>query len=320
MSEIIKEIMEFEKFLFIAAFPLAALLGAAVGYLGMHVTLMVTLYPIHSQGVYWCCIGASIIFAIFGALIGVDAVYVELRKRYPDEICGAPLLRYPDEIQSEESVRPIREGNYRATGTWYTSLVVEGAREKLIKRERALFVEWELPRIKQRAEDLGFNVEIADTVSDDDKILSSTSIRNLLADGCTRDAAKMLGHWHRLDGLVITGDQRGRTLGYPTANISLDRLHKPRLGIYSVLVDILSGPECGSYTGVTSVGKKPMFGDNVINCETYIFDFQEDIYGEEISVALIDFIRPEENFSSVEELILQMDLDCRKAKKSLSRR
>ena len=130
----------------------------------------------------------------------------------------------------------------------------------------------------------------------------------------------MLGHWHRLDGLVITGDQRGRTLGYPTANISLDRLHKPRLGIYSVLVDILSGPECGSYTGVTSVGKKPMFGDNVINCETYIFDFQEDIYGEEISVALIDFIRPEENFSSVEELILQMDLDCRKAKKSLSRR
>ena len=63
-----------------------------------------------------------------------------------------------------------------------------------------------------------------------------------------------------------------------------------------------------------------MFGDNVINCETYIFDFQEDIYGEEISVALIDFIRPEENFSSVEELILQMDLDCRKAKKSLSRR
>ena len=168
--------------------------------------------------------------------------------------------------------------------------------------------------------DLGFNVEIADTVSDDDKILSSTSIRNLLSDGCTRDAAKMLGHWHRLDGLVITGDQRGRTLGYPTANISLDRLHKPRLGIYSVLVDILSGPKCGSYTGVTSVGKKPMFGDNVINCETYIFDFQEDIYGEEISVALIDFIRPEENFSSVEELILQMDLDCRKAKKSLSRR
>jgi len=166
--------------------------------------------------------------------------------------------------------------------------------------------------------ELGFSVEIAHTVSNNDKVLSSTNIRNLLSKGFTREAAKMLGHWHRLDGVVISGDRRGRTLGYPTANISLDGVHKPRLGVYSVFIDILTGSKRGSYNGVTSIGKKPMFGENAVNCETYIFDFHGDIYGEEISVALVDFIRPEENFSTVDELILQMGLDCGKAKKSLN--
>lgn len=166
--------------------------------------------------------------------------------------------------------------------------------------------------------ELGFSVEIAQTVSNNGKVLSSTNIRNLLSKGFTREAAKMLGHWHRLDGVVISGDQRGRTLSYPTANISLDGIHKPRLGVYSVFIDILTGSKRGSYNGVTSIGTKPMFGENAVNCETYIFDFHEDIYGEEISVALVDFIRPEENFSSVDELILQMGLDCGKAKKSLN--
>lgn len=167
-------------------------------------------------------------------------------------------------------------------------------------------------------DELGFSVEIAQTVSNNGKVLSSTNIRNLLSKGFTREAAKMLGHWHRLDGVVISGDQRGRTLSYPTANISLDGIHKPRLGVYSVFIDILTGSKRGSYNGVTSIGTKPMFGENAVNCETYIFDFHEDIYGEEISVALVDFIRPEENFSSVDELILQMGLDCGKAKKSLN--
>ena len=96
-----------------------------------------------------------------------------------------------------------------------------------------------------------FNVDISNIISDTNAILSSTNIRNLLSNGHTREAAKMLGHWHRLDGSVISGDRRGRTLGYPTANISLDGLHQPKLGVYSVLFDILTGPKAGSYKGVT---------------------------------------------------------------------
>jgi riboflavin kinase/FMN adenylyltransferase len=166
-------------------------------------------------------------------------------------------------------------------------------------------------------DEFGFNVDISDIVSDSNETLSSTNIRNLLSNGLAREAAKMLGHWHRLDGLVVSGDRRGRTLGYPTANISLDGLHKPKLGVYSVLVDILTGPNTGSYKGVTSVGKKPMFGDNSVNCETYLFDFTGDIYGEQISVALIDFIRCEQKFSSLTQLISQMNIDCEEARLSL---
>jgi riboflavin kinase/FMN adenylyltransferase len=165
--------------------------------------------------------------------------------------------------------------------------------------------------------EFGFSVDISDIVSDANENLSSTNIRNLLSNGKTKEAAKMLGHWHRLDGSVISGDRRGRTLGYPTANISLDGLHKPKLGVYSVLVDILTGPKAGSYKGVTSVGRKPMFGDNVINCETYLFNFTGDIYGEQISVALIDFLRCEQKFSSITQLISRMNIDCEEARLSL---
>ena len=161
--------------------------------------------------------------------------------------------------------------------------------------------------------ELGFTVGIADIVTGNGEILSSTNIRKLLSNGNTRESAKMLGHWHRIDGKVILGDQRGRELGYPTANISLEGLHMPKLGVYAVLVDILSGPHRGSYKGAAAIGCKPTFGENVINCETYIFDFHGDIYGESISVGLVDFLRPEEAFKTVDELVIQMKLDCEKA-------
>ena len=79
--------------------------------------------------------------------------------------------------------------------------------------------------LAELGKEFGFNVDISNIISDTNAILSSTNIRNLLSNGHTREAAKMLGHWHRLDGSVISGDRRGRTLGYPTANISLSLIH-----------------------------------------------------------------------------------------------
>jgi len=148
--------------------------------------------------------------------------------------------------------------------------------------------------------------------------VSSTAIRQALSDGRPRDAARMLGHWHRIDGQVIRGDQRGRDLGYPTANMSIAGLHPPKFGVYAVQIEILTGPHTGSYGGAASMGTRPTFGENLANLESFVFDFEGDIYGEEISVALIDYLRPEETFENLDALIKQMDADCARARDILA--
>ena len=164
---------------------------------------------------------------------------------------------------------------------------------------------------------MGLEVTIAELMETEIGQVSSTSIRNALAEGRPKDAAKQLGHWHRIEGLVIGGEQRGRELGYPTANMSLDGLHLPHLGVYAVLVDVLNGEHVGSYNGVASLGVRPMFGENTPNLETFIFDFSGDLYGATLSVALVDFMRPEIKFDSLENLVVQMDRDSLKAREIL---
>lgn len=150
-----------------------------------------------------------------------------------------------------------------------------------------------------------------------DEPASSTAIREALAEGRPRDAERMLGHWHRIEGPVLHGEKRGRELGYPTANMSVaDRL-LPKLGVYAVLVEVLGGPHRGSYRGVASLGVRPMFGDNAPNLETYIFDFSGDLYGAELSVALVEYLRPEQKFDSLDALIAQMREDEARARKVL---
>ncbi|MBV7378720.1 bifunctional riboflavin kinase/FAD synthetase [Maritimibacter dapengensis] len=161
---------------------------------------------------------------------------------------------------------------------------------------------------------LGFGVTVAPLMEVDGLEISSTAIREALSEGRVRDAATMLGHWHRIDGIVIRGDQRGRDLGYPTVNMALTGLHQPRFGVYAVKVDVLSGPHKGAYKGAASVGVRPTFGENIPNIETYLFDFQGDLYGAHLSVALVDYLRPEERFDSLDALITQMDADCAEAR------
>lgn len=166
--------------------------------------------------------------------------------------------------------------------------------------------------------EMGFGVTIARLLEGDSGAVSSTAIRNALTEGKPRDAAAMLGHWHRIEGRVITGHQRGRELGYPTANMSIDGLHPPRFGVYAVLVDVLEGPHKGSYHGVASMGVRPMFGVNTPNLESFLFDFTGDLYGVPLSVALVEFLRPEEKFDSLEALIIQMDADSARARAILA--
>ena len=167
-------------------------------------------------------------------------------------------------------------------------------------------------------EKFGFGVTVATLVSTDGGEVSSTNIRTALSEGRPRDAAQMLGHWHRIDGAVLHGEKRGRDLGYPTANMSIADLHPPKFGVYAVKIDVLEGPHKGSYDGAASIGVRPMFGENQANLESYIFDFTGDLYGTPLSVALVDYLRPELKFDSLDALIAQMDQDCARARDILA--
>ena len=164
----------------------------------------------------------------------------------------------------------------------------------------------------------GFNVTIADLVKSAGVEISSTAIRQALTDGRPRDAAAMLGHWHRIEGEVIHGEKRGRELGYPTANMSVAGLHLPKFGVYAVFADVLTGGHKGSYMGAASLGVRPMFGVNQPNLETFLFDFKGDLYGQHLSIAFVDYLRPEMKFDGLPGLLTQMESDCIKARQILA--
>lgn len=160
----------------------------------------------------------------------------------------------------------------------------------------------------------GFEVTVAGLLSGDAGAVSSTAIRAALSEGRPRDAADMLGHWHRIEGPVLHGEKRGRELGYPTANMELEGLHVPRLGVYAVLVDVLEGPHRGTYHGVANLGIRPMFERATPNLETFLFDFKGDLYGQHLSVGLVEWLRGEAKFDGLDALITQMDADSARAR------
>ena len=172
--------------------------------------------------------------------------------------------------------------------------------------------------LKAFGKQMGFGVTIAELVQIANGEVSSTNIRKAISEGRPADAAAMLGHWHRIDGEVFGGDQRGRELGYPTANMSINRLHPPKFGIYAVEVDVLTGPHAGKYGGASSVGIRPTFGENAPNLETFLFDFEGDLYGEHLSIAFVEYLRPEEKFDGLDALVTQMDKDCQRARHILA--
>ena len=163
--------------------------------------------------------------------------------------------------------------------------------------------------LRRLGPELGFGVTVAPLVTDAAGDYSSTAIRQALTDGRPEDAARMLGHWHRVEGEVLHGDKRGRDLGFPTANLSLEGLHPPRFGVYAVLVDVQDGPHRGGHLGAASVGARPPFGLNVPNLEVHLLDFDGDLYGADISVALVGFQRPELKFDDVDALVARMAED-----------
>lgn len=158
----------------------------------------------------------------------------------------------------------------------------------------------------------GIGLEVVQPIKKEGLVISSTEIRKAIGEGRVELAFQMLGRSFYLKGLVEKGDQRGRTLGFPTANLATKAEIFPKVGIYATKT-IVRGK---AYLSVTNVGWNPTFVDiknKTLKVESYILDFNEDIYGEEIEIHFLKYLRSEEKFSSVEKLVAQMKVDVQNA-------
>jgi riboflavin kinase / FMN adenylyltransferase len=161
----------------------------------------------------------------------------------------------------------------------------------------------------------GFTVDVVPRFEDNGRPVSSGPIREALAAGRITEANELLGYPWFVSGPVIHGDKRGRELGFPTANLSLDAGCGLRHGIYAVRVAV-GGRR---YDGVANFGRRPMYDTGIVLLEVFVFDFAGDLYGQTIDVAFIDWIRDERMFDSASALIAQMKDDSQSAREALKR-
>ncbi len=162
--------------------------------------------------------------------------------------------------------------------------------------------------LQKIADKEGFIVTKAEAFMIDGEAVSSTKIRNAIAEGDIIRANRLLGRNYEFSGIVVGGDKRGRELGFPTANIKLSSQEKllPASGVYAVKVMV----ENERHTGLLSIGKRPTFyNQGELVSEVYIFDFNREIYGAKVTTELVERLRGEVKFNSAEELINQMNTD-----------
>ena len=161
----------------------------------------------------------------------------------------------------------------------------------------------------------GFTAETVGAVTLDGETVSSSRIRALLRAGDPRGAARLLTRPFAIEGTVQHGDKLGRTIGYPTANLDMGKYLRPAYGIYAVTARL---PDGRQVQGAANLGIRPTFDPPKELLEPYFFDFSGDLYGQTIEVALIDYIRPEAKFDSLDALTAQMEADCAEARARLS--
>lgn len=192
-----------------------------------------------------------------------------------------------------------------------TSKLVIGHDHRFGKNREGTFED-----LKEGGEVYGYELEQIPPQEIDDVTVSSTKVRNALLEGAIEQANEYLGHPYLLKGTVVMGDQLGRTLGYPTANLKPDHERKlvPADGVYLVRVKVKEQ----SYFGLFSIGNRPTIqAEGERRLEVYILDFDEDIYGSEIKVEFLQWIRADKAFESKEALAEQMDRDLVNARKAI---
>ncbi len=159
--------------------------------------------------------------------------------------------------------------------------------------------------------EFGFGVSVASSVENRDGKISSSAAREALRRGHPETASAILGRPFAIEGVVQKGRQLGRTLGFPTANVNLGDYVAPVFGVYATRTRLKDGREM---PGVANIGVNPTTGEVDPRLEVWLFDFDEDIYGETIETDLIAFLRPEEKFGSIALMVDQIRIDARRAR------
>jgi riboflavin kinase/FMN adenylyltransferase len=165
----------------------------------------------------------------------------------------------------------------------------------------------------------GFGVTtVAPVAGDQSEVYSSTSARRHLLAGHPLAAGALLGRPWEIEGRVEHGDERGRTLGFPTANLAIAGYLQPALGVYAVKAGIDEGRGTAWHDGVANLGRRPTVGGTRVQLEVHLFDFAGDLYGRHLRVALIDFLRPEKKFDGLPALRAQIAEDSDRARGTLA--
>ena len=168
--------------------------------------------------------------------------------------------------------------------------------------------------IKTLGQDYGITTHAIGLMDQGDAVISSTRIRGLIKSGQMAEAAALLGRPYTISGAVIKGDQRGRTIGFPTANLTLPHMTKPAFGVYTVAACLPDQPAAPYFGGVANIGIRPTATDRGVLLETHIFDYDGDLYGQRVNIFLLDHIRPERAFDNFDQLKDQIALDAATAR------
>jgi len=164
----------------------------------------------------------------------------------------------------------------------------------------------------------GFGVTVVEPVREGEEVFSSTRIRDALWQGAPRRASGLLGHDWEVHGRIIRGDQRGRTIGFPTANVALGGYIEPQFGVYAVRIGWEEDGQTVWHGGVANLGRRPTFDKSDVLLEVHVLDFAGDLYGRHARVRFLDFIRPEQKFDGLDALKAQIAADADGARKILA--
>lgn len=159
----------------------------------------------------------------------------------------------------------------------------------------------------------GFNTVIAEVARVDDRVVSSSAIRDMVREGEIRESNRFFGYDYHIEGVVVEGEKRGRKLGFPTVNLDTEWEILPRPGVYATYVKLSDG----FHGSITNIGVRPTFEENKLTVETHIFDFSDDLYGEEVRVNFVERLRDERRFASVDKLVEQINHDIAAVRKIL---